>query len=198
MYVPDLQPNNPCFGNAVSRAIGRLILSSMGWRFEGRLPDLKKFVAIGAPHTSNWDFVIGMSALMALGIRVNWIGKDSIFKWPVKYIWQWLGGKPVDRFHPHGVVQQTVDLIKSHEHFVLGLSPEGTRKDMTQWRTGFYHMAHGAEVPLLFVYFDYKNKALGFGPLFFTTGELEKDLPQMLKYYKAFSGKFRKSWQETA
>lgn len=174
--------------------LGKTILRLMGWRLEGEIPNIPKFLAIAAPHTTNWDFVLGMSALMAMSIRVHWLGKDSIFKWPAKYVWQWLGGRPVDRSTAHGVVEQIVQMFEEPQ-FILGLSPEGTRKNMPKWRSGFYHIATGANVPILMTYFDFDHKVLGMGPLFFPTGDMDKDIESMQNYYKQFTGKYRKSWQ---
>ncbi len=195
MRVPFLGNKVPRRGNKLSEFLGKTILRLMGWRIEGEIPNLPKFVAIAAPHTTNWDFVLGMSSLMAMSIRVHWIGKDAIFTWPAKYVWYWLGGKPVDRSNPHGVVQQIVDIFHANEQFILGLSPEGTRKNLPNWRSGFYHIAQGAGVPILLAYFDFENKRVGIGPLFYLTGDIDKDVAEMKNYYKQFTGKYRKTWQ---
>ena len=195
MKVPFLGDKVPRRGNKFFEILGKLILRSMGWRLDGEIPNIPKFVAIAAPHTTNWDFVLGMSALMAMSIRVHWFGKDAIFTWPAKYVWHWLGGKPVDRSNPHGVVQQIVDVFNANDQFILGLSPEGTRKDMVKWRSGFYHIATGAGVPILMTSFDFPNKTLKIGPLFHPTGDIDKDIDAMQNYYKPFNGKFRKTWQ---
>jgi 1-acyl-sn-glycerol-3-phosphate acyltransferase len=196
MKVPFLGDKVPRRGNKLTELLGKAILGTMGWRIEGEIPNIPKFVAIAAPHTTNWDFILGMSSLMALNIRVHWIGKDAIFTWPAKYVWNWLGGKPVDRANPHGVVQQIVDMFNKSDQFLLGLSPEGTRKNKPSWRSGFYHIAQGAGVPILMAYFDFKNKKVGIGPLFHPTGDIDKDIAEMQNYYKQFTGKYRKSWQE--
>jgi len=196
MKIPALGDRVPKRGNFISSFVGKSILRLMRWKIEGEIPNLPKFIAIAAPHTTNWDFVIGMATLMALGIRVHWIGKDSIFKWPVKYLWHWLGGKPVDRSQSHGVVEQSVALFHTHPEFILGLSPEGTRKNLPKWRMGFYYMARGAAVPILMAHFDFQNRVLGIGSLFYPTDNVEKDVAEMQNYYKSFTGKFRKAWQE--
>ena len=195
MKVPILGDKVPRRGNKLTEFLGKSILRTMGWRMEGEIPNIPKFVAIAAPHTTNWDFVLGMSALMAMSIRVYWLGKDAIFKWPVKYVWQWLGGKPVDRSKASGVVEQTVQMFREEPQFILGLSPEGTRKDMTKWRSGFYHIATGAGVPILMTSFDFQNKTLWIGPLFYPTGDMDKDIEAMQNHYKPGTGKYRKTWQ---
>jgi 1-acyl-sn-glycerol-3-phosphate acyltransferase len=192
MKIPVLGDAVPKRGNRFSQAIGKMIFRAMGWHIEGEVPNLPKFVAIGAPHTTNWDFVVGMAALLTLGIHVHWLGKDSIFKWPVKYLWHWLGGEPVDRVNPHGVVEQTIDMFNGHERFVLALSPEGTRKTIPKWRMGFYHIAKGAKVPLLLVAFDFEHNSLNLGPLFFPTGNLAADMKTILAHYANVKGKYPK------
>lgn len=193
LTIPRLGDRVPARGNAFSRAIGKLLLRSMRFSIKGEVPNVEKFVAIGAPHTSNWDFVVGMAALLALGVRVNWFGKDSIFKWPVKYVWYWLGGQPVDRFQKSGVVEQVVEKIKGQSKFILGLSPEGTRKVIQKWRTGFYHIAVGAGAPILPVFFDFKNRCLRLSQLFYPTGELNRDMRALLAIFRTVQGKYPKA-----
>ncbi len=192
MTIPVRGDAVPKRGNYFSQAVGKMIFSVMGWRIDGELPNVPKFVAIGAPHTTNWDFVMGMASLLAMGIHVHWLGKDSIFKWPATYLWQWLGGMPIDRSSPHGVVEQTVELFRSHERLIIALSPEGTRKTVEKWRMGFYYIAHGAHVPILLVCFDYEHKRLVLGPLFVPTGDAAADLRKILEYYTPVKGKYPK------
>ncbi len=193
MFVPSLGDLVPQFGNRFSRAVGRAILRMMRWSIGGEVPNVRQFVAIGAPHTTNWDFVIGMAALLAMGIRVHWLGKHSIFKWPITYIWRWLGGQPVDRSQATGVVDQVVELFKRHEKFILGLSPEGTRRQIAKWKTGFYHVATRATVPLLPVFFDFKNRTLLLNPLFYPTGDLNRDMRRLLDLFRPVQGKYPKT-----
>ena len=115
------------------KLMGKWVLQLQGWRFDGEMPDRPKFVAIMIPHTSNWDFVVGMSAIFALGIDLRWIGKHTLFRWPFGGLMRWMGGTPVDRKHTKGLVAGTVDLFRKHDKFVVGLSPEGPGK---RWRPG--------------------------------------------------------------
>lgn len=131
-----------------------------GWRFEGAFPDLAKFVVIVAPHTSNWDFVIGVIAMFAVGIRLTFLGKHTLFRWPLGAVMRWLGGVPVDRHSPHNVVDQTIARFASQDAMVLALSPEGTRKKLPEWRTGFHYVARGAGVPIVPVALDYRTRAI--------------------------------------
>ncbi|MBX7150969.1 lysophospholipid acyltransferase family protein [bacterium] len=190
MDLPKLSLQIPRYHRVIVRWFGQIILSILRWNVSGPIPDIPKFVAIAAPHTSNWDFVVGMAALMALDIKVCWLGKDTIFRWPFGTLWEKLGGTPVDRFHPNGVVGQCIDLFGRHEQFILGLSPEGTRKKTERWRTGFYYIAIGANVPILLVAFDYPTRILHIGELFYPTGNADNDIHFMHDYFLNFKGKY--------
>ncbi len=183
-------PSVPRRGGLFSRALGRWVLRLFGWRIVGDVPDRSRFVVIAAPHTSNWDFVFGIAAKLVLAVDARWLGKDKLFRWPFSRFMRWLGGTPVDRFSPHGVVGQTVELFKRTERLIIGMSPEGTRKKVEKWRTGFYYIALGAQVPILLVYFDYRRKAIGLGPLFFPTGDADKDIGAMRSFYRDKPGKY--------
>jgi 1-acyl-sn-glycerol-3-phosphate acyltransferase len=161
----------------VWRTIGRTYLRLSGWRVEGVLPDTTKCVAIVAPHTSNWDFSLGVALVFAIELRASWLGKHSIFKAPFRGFLRWLGGIPVNRQARHGVVDACVKLFETAPALLLGLSPEGTRKGVSKWRTGFYRIASGAGVPILPVAFDYRDHVIRMMPLFHPTGDLEQDLP---------------------
>ena len=189
MSFPTLGEAVPARGNRLSRGLGKAVLKIMRWDLEGELPNLPKFLIIGAPHTSNWDFVLAIAALLALGLEARWLGKDTIFRPPFGRLMRWLGGIPVDRKARHGVVAQTIDAFAQRDRFVVGVAPEGTRKRVEHWKTGFYHVAQGAGVPIVPAYFDYPRKVLGFGPLFEPTGNLEADLEILKAFYAPFAGK---------
>lgn len=184
MYVPELGPNVPSRGNAFSRLLGRTALAVLGWRFEGTMPNEPKFVAIVAPHTSNWDFFVGVGALFSLGIRVSFLGKDSIFRGPAGPIMRWLGGIAVDRSVSRDRVAEMVDVFKSRDRLVVGITPEGTRKKVSDWRTGFYHVANGARVPILPVAFDYTRKVIVFFPPLIPTGDAKADVEYLKGLYR--------------
>jgi 1-acyl-sn-glycerol-3-phosphate acyltransferase len=154
----------PRRGNAFSRAVARLGMRVSGWRFEGEFPDLPQFVVIVAPHTSNWDFVLGVMAMFAIGLRGTFLGKDTLFRWPFRVVMRWLGGVPVDRFSPHNVVEQTTGFFRAHDQLVLALSPEGTRKKLPEWRTGFWYVAKGAGVPIVPVALDFSRRVFRIFP----------------------------------
>jgi 1-acyl-sn-glycerol-3-phosphate acyltransferase len=153
----------PQRGTAVSRMLARRLLGLVGWRVEGEFPDSPKFVLIVAPHTSNWDFVIGVLAMFAVGLRASWLGKHSVFRFPLTPVFRWLGGEPVDRSAPHGTVGTAVDHFRTRPQWVLALSPEGTRRRVDRWKTGFYRIAVGAGVPIVPVTMDYGTRVVGIG-----------------------------------
>lgn len=184
MHVPPLGPRVPVRGNAVSRAIGRASMSLVRWRFEGVMPDEPKFVIIVAPHTSNWDFTMGVAALFALGFRISFLGKHTIFKWPLGIFVRWLGGIAVDRAVSRDRVAEAVAALGSSDQLILAVAPEGTRKLVPEWKTGFYHVAHGANVPIVPVAFDYGAKAIRIGPSFRTTGDRERDIAKLKAFYR--------------
>ena len=147
-------------GNALSRELAVLALRLTGWRIEGEFPNLPQYVVIVAPHTSNWDFFLGVTVMFAIGFRGTFLSKDSLFRWPTGPVMRWLGGVPVDRVNPHNVVEQTIDYFRSRPHMLLALSPEGTRRKLAAWRTGFWYVAKGAGVPIVPVAFDYPAKVV--------------------------------------
>jgi len=171
------------------RHLGLAVLKVLRWKIAGPLPNLSKFVVIAAPHTSNWDFVIGISATLALDVDAHWIGKHTIFRWPFGSLMRKLGGIPVDRRKTSGLVEQIVGQFSKRRAFVLGLAPEGTRKSVTRWKSGFYHIAAGADVPIVCGYFDYRTREVGIGPVVFPSGDYEKDLARILSFYAPFEGK---------
>jgi 1-acyl-sn-glycerol-3-phosphate acyltransferase len=159
----------------------------MGWRCEGRPPDLDKYVMIGAPHTSNWDFPIGLALLFSLDLRLYWLGKHTLFRRPFGALFSLLGGVPVDRTRSGGVVNQIIRAFEENDRMILVLSPEGTRKRITHWKTGFYYIAHGAGVPIVPAYVDYRRGVGGFGPLLHPTGNIEADMKTIgASYVNAF------------
>jgi len=186
--VPELPPSFPRRGNAVSRAFGRWMLGLLGWRIEGEFPDRPKLLAIVAPHTSNWDFPIGLAAVYALGLRVRFLGKHTLFQAPLGWFMRWSGGIPVIRESPQGAVAQVVEVIQREPAIFLAVAPAGTRTRGTPWRSGFYHMAHAADVPILPVAFDGERRAIRLFAPFETSGDYEKDLPRLLAFYDGIRG----------
>ncbi|HUQ19322.1 MAG TPA: lysophospholipid acyltransferase family protein [Gemmatimonadaceae bacterium] len=183
MEFPKPGPNVPSRGNAFSHWLGRVSYTIAGWKIIGNLPDIPKFVLIVAPHTSNWDFFVGVGALFGLGLRVSFLGKDSIFVPPFAQILRWLGGIPVDRSISRDRVAEMVDAFNSHDRLILGLTPEGTRTRVQEWRTGFYHVAVGAKVPIVPVAFDYGKKALIIDEPFYPTGNATAEIATLRAWF---------------
>jgi 1-acyl-sn-glycerol-3-phosphate acyltransferase len=169
-------------------ALARWILARMGWsvRFEG-LPSLQGVIAV-YPHTSNWDFVVGIVAKWSIGIPAYFWAKDSLFKVPVFGAWmRWVGGLPIDRRSPRGVVGSTVDVFRAHQQegrlLWLVVAPEGTRRFTPGWRSGYYQVALGAQVPLALVKFDWGRKQIVFTDFIALTGREDEDYAEMARIY---------------
>jgi 1-acyl-sn-glycerol-3-phosphate acyltransferase len=178
--------NNTTFGQKVARFILRLL----GWRISGEPPKLSKYILVGAPHTSNWDFIYTMLFMVGSGVRFNWVGKASLFKKPFGAIFLGLGGIPVLRDRSTNFVSQIVKAFEQKAQMVIAIAPEGTRSLVTYWKTGFYYMALGAKVPIVMGFVDYKEKEVGFGPLLHPSGDIEADFALLRQFYSTKWGKF--------
>ncbi|WP_460731200.1 lysophospholipid acyltransferase family protein [Lysobacter tyrosinilyticus] len=187
--VLPLPPNAPRVkSSALARWIGRTMLRLGGWRMTGEFPDIPKLVLIGAPHSSNWDGIWGMAAKMALGLDIRILGKDSLFKVPVMgFFLRRLGVMPVDRSAAHGVVEQSAAMIRRADQFWYGLAPEGTRKPVERWKTGFWKIAKAAQVPVLPAYFHYGHKIIGIGPTFDLGDDMAADMTRIREWYRGVS-----------
>jgi 1-acyl-sn-glycerol-3-phosphate acyltransferase len=157
----------------------------MGWRIVGALPLLPRYILIVAPHTSNWDFFVGLAAKFALGLRAQWLGKHSLFRGPVGWVLRALGGIPVDRSKPDGVIEGVLAGMQDAPTFVLALAPEGTRKYIDHWKTGFYRIAMAAAVPVVPVAFDWSNRTIDLTqPPFALTGDATSDMAHLRSLYR--------------
>lgn len=166
------------------KAISAWLLRCFGWKLVGELPDVNKCVIIFAPHTSNWDFVTMYLYKLAVGARVNFLGKHQIFRFPFGWFFRALGGIPVVRHEKHNVVHVSIDAFSQHERLWLAMAPEGTRSKTDYWRTGFYHIATGAGVPLMLAFLDTRTRTLGIGPLLTLSGDQEKDFERFREFYR--------------
>lgn len=184
----DLGTTIPRRGNRLTTWIARGVFKLLGWRMAGSLPDLPKMVMAAGPHTSNWDFLVGVGAMYSAGFKVSFLGKDTLFRPPLGWIMRWLGGRPVDRRAAHGLVAESVRQINESDRFILALAPEGTRKPTREWRRGFWHIAKGAGLPIVLGYFDYASKEVGFGPILWP-GEVESDMKAIQAFYSTKRGK---------
>ncbi len=166
--------------------VGRTALKLMGWRIEGELPRLDKFVAIGAHHTSNWDFVIFIALMFVLRLNARWFGKHSIFRWPFGGLMRSWGGIPIQRHLSLNMVEQAIQGFRDNREFILVLSPEGTRRKVERWKMGFYHIAQGAGVPIVPGALDFANRRVVIGAPFQPTGDAEADLQVLLAFFRPY------------
>lgn len=194
VQLPKLPEGWETFGNAFSRWFGRTVLKILGWHAEGELPNENKLMFAVAPHTSNWDFIIGLMLMFAMGFKVHWLGKHSIFTWPFKGLMESWGGIPVYRHSPKGFVEQVADQFRTHEKLHIAIAPEGTRSKVGKLKTGFIRMALAADVPIMRASIDYKKKAVIFGDLYYPTGDLEQDERNCYEYFKQFTAKFPENY----
>jgi 1-acyl-sn-glycerol-3-phosphate acyltransferase len=185
MVIPQPGPSVPRRGGPIRAFFGRTLLRLMRWRIHPEVPDLPKFVAIAAPHSSGWDFIVGIAFVFALRLDARYIGKAELFKGPLGPLMRWLGGMPVDRDNPKDVVDQTVALFDSHRQLIVAVAPEGTRKPVAKWKTGFYRIAVGANIPVVPGFFDNGRRVVGLGPAFHPTGNAEADLAALRAFYAA-------------
>lgn len=192
MLLPEIPASMPRTNGWFWPWVGRSIFRLMGWRIEGELPPHTKLVLIAAPHTSNWDFVVGMAAMMTLRIKATWLGKHSIFVGPANRIFRSWGGIPVERSEHHDMVSDVAAAFKDNDKMWLAIAPEGTRKHIDQWKTGFWHIAKRANVPIQTIYFDFPRRVLGVGKRFIPGDDVNAEVQAIRDYYKTVGvGKYR-------
>lgn len=174
------------------RQLCKCILTIAGWKAGNQFPyELKKYIVIVGPHTSNWDFVIGVLFRKALRLeKARYLGKKELFDPPFGFLFRWLGGYPVDRSKNKNMVEEVVKVFNEHDQFGIALSPEGTRTRVDKLRTGFYNIAKGANVPIVMVGLDYANKRVTFSEPFRPTDNQEGDFEHILKFFRPIQGKF--------
>ncbi len=179
---PDSLPRR---GNAISRWLGQTILRLGGWRYQVDFPDTSKFVIAGGPHTSNWDAVWAIAFILSTGLEIHFMAKAEIFPVWAGWFLRAVGGIAVNRSSPEGMVAQMVAGFRSRDKFVLIVAPEGTRKKVERWKSGFYRIAQAANVPIVLGYLDYPKRIVGIGPAFQTTGAMEADMAAMRAYLES-------------
>lgn len=157
---------------------------------EGAPPDPRRFVIIAAPYTSNWDFLYFIGGTRKLGLPARFMGKSQLFRWPFAKLMRDMGGIPVERLASHNYVQQMIDEFGRRAEFILTIAPEGTRGKVRQWRTGFYHIARGAGVPMVCGLMDYSRKVVGLGPAIWPSGNYEADMREVWAYYENCTPKY--------
>lgn len=181
--------------NTLLRAFSRGFLKLRGWKLDGALPPGQpKCVLIAAPHTSNWDLPYTLMVAFSLRLNIYWMGKQQIFRWPFGPVMRWLGGIPVNREQSNNLVAASAAaLVAADGPVQLIVPPEGTRSKTRYWKTGFYWIAHTAQVPIVMAYMDYERKLSGLGPVFRPTGDVEADMREIKAYYAQFKGK---NWRQ--
>ena len=170
------------------RKVARFGINISGWTIKGMVPDEERIVIIAAPHTSNWDFVLAMLAIFGLNIKLRWLGKHSIFKPGFKNFFKWLGGIPVYRDNPFNLIDNVVKIVKREKSIVIAMTPEGTRKKVKRWKTGFLRIAKQTQSKILLISIDAPTKSIEIGKIFNPTGNSEDDLAFIQKYYSSFRG----------
>ena len=169
--------------------LAKMLLKLFGWRAEGSLADTPKCVLIVAPHTSNWDFLVMLALAIALRIKATWMGKHTLFRAPFGWIMRRLGGLPIDRSARNNVVEQAIESFRRRDRMVLAILPEGTRKRTPYWKSGFYHIALGAKVPIALGFADYRRKVGGIGRVFVPSGDVDADMALIRDFYSSITGK---------
>ena len=168
--------------------LARTIMRLVGWRVTGKLPDLPKFIMIGAPHTSNWDFILFLGVIFTLRADVRFMGKIELFRPPHGWFFRYCGGVPVDRKKSTGLVDQMVDAANQAERFILTIAPEGTRHQVAEWKRGFYHIAKGAGIPIVMAVVDGKHKEVRIGQVFQPTDDIEADMKSIQGVFEGVVG----------
>ncbi|GAA6169142.1 1-acyl-sn-glycerol-3-phosphate acyltransferase [Sessilibacter corallicola] len=185
-----LPPNMPRMGNRFTRWLGARFLRLMGWKFRGEISNHKQIVIAGAPHTSNWDFVVAMFLVMALGVKFSYLMKKEAFIWPFKGLFMSLGGIPIDRSKGSEVISQVQQWYEKNSHCWVAITPEGTRSKVERYKTGFLRIAQSLDIPLMLVSWDYPSKTFYFidGPEL--SGDIDADAADIKRFFeKNFTGR---------
>lgn len=188
--VPTPESNVPRRGNKFTLMLGKILLAASGWQITGNIPNESKLVIAWAPHTSYWDWFICMAAMLTLQLKTSWMAADGFFWWPLGVLMSWLGGIPIDRRASHGIVAQVVQRFNTSDDLLLAIAPEGTRKKVSRWKSGFYYIAKEANIPITLVSLDYTNKIFSIGPTLAPTGNADEDIANMQNHFKKSGAKY--------
>jgi 1-acyl-sn-glycerol-3-phosphate acyltransferase len=177
-------------GSGLRKQIASSFLRATGWEPEGRAPVARKYVLIAAPHTSNWDLAYLLAIAAILDVRVSWMGKHTLFRGPMGPVMRALGGIPIRRHRREGLVEQMTRRFAELEELALTIPPEATRRRVELWKSGFYHIARAARVPVVMGYLDYRRRRGGFGPELEPSGDVRRDMDQIRAFYKGIEGRY--------
>jgi len=188
--LKDAKLNTQRYKDMIIRLLSKFTLKFFGWKMETEIPDIKKCIMIGAPHTSNYDFYVSMLFFLSIGMKISFLIKKEVFVFPIAGLIKKLGGIPVDRKKKNSLIEQLTELFESREKLFLLITPEGTRSRNENWKKGFYYIAKATNVPIALSYMDYKYKTLGIGPVFNASDDVEADLIKVKKYYQNINAKY--------
>lgn len=174
---------------AAQRAAGWL-LRRAGWTISGERPAVPRYVLVASPHSSNWDTAIMLLFAVHFGIRLRWIGKRESFRWPLGPLLRRLGGIPIDRGGGRGLVAATAEVFRGRAHLALAIAPDGTRRALDYWRSGFYHIAQAADVPLVLAFLDWGTRRAGIGPTMAVTGNVAADMDGIRAFYAGMAARY--------
>lgn len=185
-FIPEhLIANRP----RILKLIGKGLMKLTGWKTTGHFPKDERVVLVVGPHTSNWDFIVAMSAVLSWDIHIHWLGKHSIFKKGFRRILKSLGGIPVNRANPQDLMDEIQAIASQYQGFIIGMAPEGTRKKVERLKTGFLRIATQTNSKIMLAGIDFSNKTIQLGEFFTPSGDIEKDLENIKSYFSHFSGK---------
>ena len=176
--------------SAFTRWFGKSFLRFFGWRVEGSIANAERVLITAAPHTSNWDAVLGLAAVLGLNVRLHFLGKHTIFIPGLKWFMRWLGGIPVNRQNPEGIIDHVNQLVDKHEGIVVVIAPEGTRKKAEKWKTGFLRIAEASQCKIQMGALDFANKRIVLGDMYEPTGDNQADIKNIKQWYSQYKGKF--------
>lgn len=176
--------------SSVAHVFSKMVLALTGWKVVGEIPpQVKKCVVIGAPHTSNWDFPVFLMTAFTLKLNAHWMGKHTLFRFPIRSLMTWLGGIPVRREIRDDMVAKATEMFHTSDELIIALSPEGTRKATARWHTGFWHIAQKAKVPIYLAFVDFGTKQCGVYGELHTSGNVEDDMKWIKHFYSRFQGR---------
>ena len=184
LTIPECAPRA---GSAILARFGRMGLRLLGWKVKGEFLNTNKLIVVVAPHRSNWDWIVGVCGLWALRLKFSYLIKDAVMVWPLSLLIRRTGGIPIDRSSPEGVLDQVTQAFQTSEKLYFAITPEGTRKEVSRWKTGFLRIAYAAEVPVVPMIIDYQNKEFRFKEPFEFDEDVEADLEKVQGFYAAYT-----------